>query len=133
MSEDLDQQLADAEKAATERAKARSLAVQRRRIEELELEAKFETELGPRGSAFEIVRTVEGPIVVKLNDVTFFKKFAASAKEEADVFAFVKTAIAHPSADKFSEITGRRGELLGVVGITLRGLHIGAEDVERGK
>lgn len=106
-------ELAELEKRAAERAKAREGEERKRRIEVLKLEAKFEEELGPRGSMFEIVETVEGPIVVRLGEGVLFQRFTASKVTPADVHNFVYPCVEHPTKERYVEIVANRPEVAG--------------------
>lgn len=101
-------------KRKEEREKLREKARKAREAEVLQLEDRFETDLGPRGSAFEIVDSGElgeGCIVVKLGEEVLWKRFSASKMNPEDVEQFVKPLVVHPSREKYDEIVGRRGAL----------------------
>jgi hypothetical protein len=109
----------DADRAA----KSRAL-----KIEYLKLEERFESELGSRGSMFEIIdlSAVEPSspfIVVKLGEAALHKKFEAAAVkakkgEPADVMAiaaFVTPCVVHPDGSAFLALCARRPALWGRV------------------
>jgi hypothetical protein len=91
---------------------AREIERKAREVEELELEVRFDGELGPRGSQFEIINTGEigeGCIVVKLGEEVLFKRFQNSKLTAEDAAAFVRPCVVYPSQSKYDEITARRG------------------------
>ena len=88
-AKDIAGELAEATRKAEERAKARRALQQKFELEALRLEEKFEAEKGPRGTMFEIVETVVGPIVVELGEGILFQRFSKSKMTETDVHNFV--------------------------------------------
>jgi hypothetical protein len=107
---DLKEKLAAARKAKEERDAARAAKREEAELAVLELEAKYEKELGPRGVDFEIVDTVEGPIVVKLGEAVLHTRFQSKGDKytDADVFDYVDPCVVHPSKEKFREMIGRK-------------------------
>jgi hypothetical protein len=97
---------ARASKDAREKMKAEETAS--RELEVLELEERFEKELGPRGSFFEVVETVDGPIVLKLGEAVLHTRFAESKVTPNDIHDYVFPCVAYPTKEKFLEIVGRR-------------------------
>lgn len=83
-----------------------------RELEILELEERFVRELGARGAMFEVVDSVEGPVVVSLGEAVLFKRFSESKMEMEDAAQFVTPCIVFPSREKFTEIVGRRPVVL---------------------
>lgn len=122
--------LATAREAKEKREEARDDAAGARELEALELEERFEKELGPRGSMFEIVETIDGPIVVKLGEAVLFKKFKASLGGDPsleEMHQFVWPCVVHPTVDKFNERTSLRPGLLVMCTDALVGLFAGKE------
>lgn len=96
-----------AEEREAARAEARELA----ELEGLELECRFEKELGPKGQSFAIVDASElgeGFIVVKLGEEVLWKKYKSSKMEPGDTHDFVYPCVAHPSRERYVEIVARR-------------------------
>lgn len=115
MSEDLKSRLAAARKAKEDKEAARAAAAEARELEELELEAKLEGELGgSRGSAFEIVRTLDGLVAVKLGPAILHTKFQAAASNdkvglnERTLHDYVFPNVAHPSQDAYLAMVAKR-------------------------
>jgi hypothetical protein len=105
--------LAAARAAKEAKDAARAAAAEARELEELELEAKLEGELGgPRGSAFEIVRTLDGLVAVKLGSAIVHTKFQAAAEKggitERALHDYVFPNVAHPSPDAYLAMVGKR-------------------------
>lgn len=102
-------------KQKAEREKTRAAAKAARAVEELELEARFDSELGPRGSQFEIVDSGdlgEGFLVVKLGEEVLWKRFIASKMTSDDANNLVRPCVAYPAKEKYDEITARRSALV---------------------
>lgn len=113
-SEEVERRLLEARKRKAEREKAIEDRKRKFELELLELEEKFEAELGPRGSAFEIVDATdqgEGFIVLKLGYGVAYHAFKNSKMKEKDVHAFVLPCVVHPERAKFLELVERRHEL----------------------
>lgn len=94
---------------------AREVLRKAREVEELELEVRFDAELGPRGSHFEIVNSGElneGCIVVKLGEEVLWKRFQNSKMSQDDAAALVRPCVVYPDLSKFEEITARRSHLV---------------------
>ncbi len=100
----------DAARASKEKREAASReAADARELEVLELEAKLEGELGPRGAFFEIVETLEGPVAVKLGEAVLHTRFQG-AKDITDTVLhdYVFPNVVSPAKEKYLEIVGRR-------------------------
>ncbi len=100
----------DAARAAKEKKEAAAReASDARELEVLELEAKLEADLGPRGAYFEIVETLEGPVAVKLGEAVLHTRFQG-AKDITDTVLhdYVFPNVVHPAKEKYLEIVGRR-------------------------
>ena len=100
MSE-LQDKLSAAREAKAARDEKRRDAAEARELEALELETKYETELGPRGVMFEIVSNDLGNFVVKRGEFASHKRFNAKGKDvsEEEVFQLVLPALLHPARD----------------------------------
>ncbi len=101
------------EKAAREAARAKALEA--REILVLELEERFEKELGgPMGSEFDIVHTgfLESPIVVKRPSAVEHKTLT-SAKDLTDAMIgnYVRPNVLHPSKEEYLAIVDKRPAL----------------------
>ncbi len=101
--------LAAARLAKEKKEAAARVAADARELEVLELEAKLEGELGPRGAFFEIVETLEGPIAVKLGEAVLHTRFQG-AKDITDTVLhdYVFPCVVHPAKEKYLEAVGRR-------------------------
>jgi hypothetical protein len=122
---------ADREAKLDEEAEARQLL-------ELELEEQYSASLGPRGQAFEIVTSVEGPVVVKIGDDLGFKKMRTAydngkSPNVEQLFAYVAPCVVYPERAKFAEIIARRPGLLVACSDAEAILHRGVEREVRGK
>lgn len=116
------ERLALAREEKAKREAERVALADARELEILELEAKLEGELGPRGEAFEIVETVEGPIAIKLGEAVLYQRFQASKFTEADTNDFVFSCVVHPSQAKYQEIVGKRPGIAGRCALALGSL-----------
>ncbi len=130
--------LAKLREAKAAREDARAKEAEARELLSLQLEERYEAELGPRGSMFEIVATLEGPIVVRLGEAVLFKKFKAAYagdKEPTleDQHSYVYPCVVYPDKAKFLEIIERRPALLGVCANAAATLHLAKEVDARGK
>jgi hypothetical protein len=135
---DVDALLAKKLSDKAKRDQAREQEVKARKLEALELEEKYEAELGPIKKCFDIVETIEGPIVLRLGEAVLFKTFKSKFhgdKEPSleDMHAFVYPCVVHPSADKFLERAGRFPALLVACAGALTALFTGTELDTRGK
>jgi hypothetical protein len=133
---DLAQRLAEKLADKAKRDQGRIQEANARELEALELEERFEQELGPIHKAFDIVRTIEGPIVLKLGEAVLFKTFKSKFKPEPsleDMHQFVHPCVAHPAKDKFLDWTGRYAALLVTCANTLTTLYQGGEIDTQGK
>lgn len=99
------------EKAARE--EQRRKAKVKRDLLVLELESKYESDLGPRGQGFEIVAEnhPEGPIVVKLAEAVAHKKLTSSKLLMEDVEHYVLPCVVYPERDRYLQIVGSRPEI----------------------
>lgn len=102
--------------ARTEREEQAKTAAEAHERLCLELEERFITELGPRGSAFEIVNesntNAEGPIVLKKPDFGTYKLWKTKPDTPEDNLAFVRPTIVYPEAAAFEALAGRRGLMI---------------------
>jgi len=92
---------------AAERAAKREAEAQAREVQALTLEERFEKELGPMGVAFAIVRTLQGPVVVKRGPAVLFKRLRDVPKGMPsldDIEAFVKPNVVFPEAAVFNAL-----------------------------
>jgi len=102
------QELRDAKRRIEQ---SRAAAAKARELEVLELEVRFEAEIGPRGSQFEIVETIDGPIVVRLGEGVLYTRFTASKVTDVDVHEFVDPCVVHPAKEKYREIAMQRPDV----------------------
>lgn len=125
------------ERALERRAEKDKAAEQARRmrlVELEELEERLERELGgPRGSKFDIVDTVEGPIAVQLGPSVLHKRFRESKMGEPDVHDFVAPCVVHPEVARFNEIASVRPGVLVDVANVLADLYAAKTEVVAGK
>ena len=127
MSDDLKAKLAElkARKAARQ-AEREAQEAERKvalEIQELELEERFEKELGARGRYFELVdiSDVEPDhpfVAVKLGPAVAFNRFVAGiSKDDADVLALqeellLPSCVAYPSAEEARTLFDRRPAII---------------------
>lgn len=104
MSENL-QKLRDAKAKLEEQKRAKALELEEKT---LELELKYESELGPRGVFFEVVDTIEGPVVIKLGEAILHKRFSESKVTPTDVHDYVTPCVVHPSREEYLQLVDRR-------------------------
>lgn len=91
--------------------KARALAALAFEEQKLELELKYEEELGPRGSMFDMLDLTnigEGFIVLKLAEGVVHNKFIASKQTEVDLDNFIRPSVVHPAKEVYAAIMQRR-------------------------
>lgn len=105
---DIKERLAKARDAKAKKEKAEAEAAEARELEVLELEASLEKEYGPRGTGFEIVETVEGPIAMKLGEAVLHTRFAGSKVDEPAIHEYVFPCVVHPAKERYAEIVARR-------------------------
>ena len=102
------ERLAAAQKEKELREAKRREAAELRELEALELESKFESELGARGIAFDIVSNDLGNFVVKRADLVAHKKVDAAIDANKftieDAFAFVTPHLVYPTREVFLPI-----------------------------
>jgi len=106
---DVNARLAELLAAKEKREHDREEAKAASQLAELELEERFEADLGPRGVAFEIIDLTDlgaGFVVVKRGEAVLYRQMKASKITEDDVQRFVKPQIAFPDKVEFLEITG---------------------------
>jgi len=101
--EDLDAKLARLEEDKAKRQAAREAKAKLRRLEELELEAKYTEEIGARGVKFDIVSNELGNFVLRLAEFIKHKAFnakgSAGTVTEEDVFQFVLPSVIVPDRE----------------------------------
>lgn len=126
-----DQRLAEHE--AKQKARADEEKKRRELVEDLEM--RFDAELdGPRGKAFEIIETADGPIVVApLEQMVTFKKFSESKKTSADIENFVRPHVKHPAAIDYMRMIDSRPVYAVRCANALFTLYGGKSDEEAGK
>lgn len=129
----LKERLQKARAASAERDKERERREKKRELELLELEEKFETEIGPRGREWDMVNTSECPVAFRLGDSVLHKQFVNSKLKESDVHDFVYPSVIHPDRDKFLEVASRRPGLLVVVANKLADLYAAKSEDDAGK
>jgi hypothetical protein len=107
------------EKIAALRAKkadretARAAEAKARELEALELEERFESELGPRGVAFELVETEVGNFVVARPDYLVAKSFLdKDERSSEDTSAFVAPCIRFPAQADYRVVTQSHGGIV---------------------
>lgn len=93
---------------------------ERKRIEEkdalelelLELEEKYESELGPVGRKFlilDLTELGEGFVVLKQGETVVYKRYSeAKNKTDKEVEEYVLPCLVHPTTEKFLEIVNTR-------------------------
>jgi hypothetical protein len=105
---DLDAKLAKLEEDKQKRTAQKEAKAKARRVEELELEAKYVEELGPRGVKFDIVSNELGNFVLRLAEFVKHKQFNARVGNgnvsEEDVFAFVLPSVIVPDRETAQRI-----------------------------
>jgi len=141
--DDLAERLAAARARKAVKESAKSVDRARSELEKLELEERFEKELGgPLGQAFAIVdasHVGEGFIAIKLGeDVLWntYKSAVASRKDGANVVeteSYVLPCVVHPSKDDYRKIVKRRPFLSDECALALSGLYGFKRKDEEGK
>lgn len=94
-----------------EREKAQAEEDERHADLLLELEDRFEAELGRKGREYAIVDLSdvgEGAVVVKRPEPAHMRTFKNSKMREADHYDLVKACLVHPDFEAFKSIAGRR-------------------------
>ncbi len=138
----IEEKLALAREKKAKREAAVEVASQARELEILELEEEYETKFGPRGNSWELIDTVEGPVVIRLGESVLFKKFnaevdAASTNKKPVEIAhqhnFVLPNVLHPDPDKFKAMVAKRPGMLGVLSTRLWALYNGRANENAGK
>lgn len=134
------ERLAKAEQEREERLKKRAATQAMARLEGLELEAKYERELGPIGQEFQIVDVTdlgEGFVVVRRGEEVLWKRYSkllASEKEtEVDTRDFVLPCVVSPAKEKYDEIVARRPFVAARCANALGALYGVRRRVEEGK
>ncbi len=105
-------EVAREKKAAREDAKRR--AAEAHELEFLDLEEKYEADLGPRGQAFEMVDSQFGIVVVRPVAAIVTKRFNERVAKLGDrpiplqdALEYVGPALLHPSREDFVELCKR--------------------------
>lgn len=119
-----------AAKAAREAAAAEKKAADE--YLELELSDRFSRE-GAEGVDFRIVRTLAGPIVLKLGPSILWKAYFKSKNEEADLANFVLQQVAYPEKSAYLAIVNKHEGLIVALENVLSRMHMGADMVTAGK
>lgn len=130
---DIKGKLAAARLAAEQRAEVRLAAAEERELDALNLEAKYELELGQRGVMFDIVATVEGAIVLKLGEGILHTRFTNSKTTDVDVHDFVFPCVVHPEKEKYVELVARRPGVAWDCAAKLQALFHAKDQVNQGK
>lgn len=110
--EEQEARLEQARGAKAARDEARRLRDGAIELEALELEERFEREIGPRGLAFQLVTTALGTVVVRRADHVAYKRFQAvdGAKLSIeDVQALVAPHVVHPTREEYLATTKDHG------------------------
>jgi hypothetical protein len=113
-------------------------AAKLREIQELELDEKYSRELGPRGVAFDILKTSKGPIAVRLGEAVLYKRFRAKYVGEKeptleDIQAFVQPCVLYPERDIFLDLIDKHAMLGSAIANLLADLYVAKEKDTRGK
>lgn len=134
-TETLDEKLARLERARAEREAKREEAGKLRRAEELELEERLCTELGPRGVKFEIVSNELGNFAIKLPDFVAFKRFNAKGQNitEEDVLQLVLPNVVHPSRETATALFREHAGIAWECAVALQGLYKARQEGREGK
>lgn len=105
---DVKTRLAAARAAKEKRDAEAKAAADARELEVLELEEKLESMYGPRGQAFEIVETIDGPIAVKLGEAVLHTRFQASKVSDTDINDYVFPCVVHPPRETYLALVAKR-------------------------
>lgn len=109
---DLNEKVAALRARKAQREKAAEVLSTVAELQRLELEERFEAELGPLGSAYVIVDVSdlgEGFVVLKLGEGVLWNTFKSSKMNVVDTEAFVLPNVVHPSRDEYRALAARRG------------------------
>lgn len=136
----LDDRLAELEAGHIARKEAAAQKTKLRKIEILELEEKYSTEIGERGVDFEIVNFNETPVVVKLREAVLYKTYLSAKRDthgspilEAQE-KLVRACLVFPDVAKFVELTDKRGSpVWGACATAIANLYNGLGETEEGK
>jgi hypothetical protein len=115
----IDERLADARQAKADREKKIEDASKIRELLVLDLEAKYDAELGPAGVAFEIIEFKQldkvcavkrsAPVVVKRFDLAAKKK---TGQTDEDALEYVIPNLLHPSKEEFRSWLGQHPSIV---------------------
>lgn len=136
MSDDRSAKLAAARASKASRDLAAQAVAEDLEIQEEELTARFEKELGgPRGVKFEVVQVLDGFVVVKAGNVLAFNKFVAieGKPTEPQVVEYILPNIVHPTGPQFLDMLKDHGAVIWRCAAALTHLHEGRVEVQRGK
>lgn len=104
----IEERLAEARQAKAERDKKLEDVAQRRELLVLDLEAKYDAELGPAGVHFEVLefKQIDKVVAVKRAAPIVVKRFDDAAKKKLgqtveDAWEYVKPNLLHPSKEEF--------------------------------
>jgi hypothetical protein len=106
------EQLATLREAADALKLRRAAGAQLLELEALQLEAKYEAELGPRGVKVDIVSNAIGSVVVKLGDNVAYKRFLRGDlkdRTEEDAAALVTPYVVHPARTEYLAMAAAHG------------------------
>lgn len=133
--EDVDAKIARLEQARADRDAKREEAAKLRRIEELELEERFSTEVGPRGLKFEIISNELGNFAFKLPDFVAFKRFNAKGQSitEEDVLQLVLPNVLHPARETATAVFREHAGIAWEAAVVLQGLYKARKEGREGK
>jgi hypothetical protein len=108
----IEDRLAEAREFRAQREAKRHEADQLRELLVLDLEAKYEAELGPRGAAYqvEVFEDLDKVIVLKRPDRLVVKRFDEAGKKklgasEAETLDYVLPSLLYPTKEEFREWT----------------------------
>lgn len=136
IADPVSERLAQLREAKAKREIARQKALRDNELQLLELEAKYESELGPRGEEFEIVDASDigaGIVVVKLGESVLWTRYTAGKMSEADTLDFVTPQIVFPERERFLALANRRGHLATRCANAIASLHGMKVQAETGK
>lgn len=111
-SQSITEQLATLRAAAEVLKLRREAQAQERELAALQLEAKYEVELGARGVKFDIVSNALGSVVVKLGDSVAYKRFLKvpdTERTEEDAAALVTPYVVHPTRAEYLAMAQSHG------------------------
>jgi hypothetical protein len=133
---DLDSQLAKLEEEKAKREAKREEKAKLRKLEALQLEAKYSEELGEKGVKFDIHSTDVGNFVLKLAEFISHKRFNAKSGNglaEEDVFAFVVPSVVFPDRDTTTRLFREHVQIAWRCAALLQAMSAAEGDAKAGK